>query len=314
MMSFQDFLEHSEALFRREVPGAGIMPFAKTHIFNLGTDEKVEDGIKDIWEDLKAEMTDRIPLPFPDTTCMSVVKNSTLEGQPPGWILDRIVEVPVHPLELEKLKKAMMPGDASPAQVEAAKKLKQKLVVIRFEEGSDVIVSWIIYWYGVVDGEMVLMTAPTTLLLDQLGGRTSPPIDSFLNNESMIVIKQATAISHPGNYVVQVTPALTPKEERRMAQGKGRPIRKTPHFIVVDHEILVGMNRKGGGEHASPVPHERRGHWRRLAEHCRHARMLGRDKVWVRPTYVGELAFSDEKNHYDVLMDFGKKGEEVLVR
>jgi hypothetical protein len=315
MMSFQDFLEHSEALFRREIPGAGTLPFSDTHIFNLGTDEKVEDGIKDIWEDLKAEMTDRIPLPFPDTTCMSMVKNSMVEGQPPGWILDRIVEMPALPHEIEKLKKCLMPGDASPAQIEAAKKLKQKLVVIRFEEGSDVVVSWNIFWYGVVEGQMVLTTAPTAQFLEQLGGRSSPPIDNFLNKESMIVIKQVTAISHPGNYVVQVIPDLTPKEERKTAQGKERPIRKRPHFIVVDHEVLTGMSRKeGDGTHASPVPHERRGHWRRLADRCRQARMLGREKVWVRPSYVGELEFSDGKNHYEVLMDFGKKGEELLVR
>ena len=315
MMSFQDFLEHSDARFRNEIRGAGTLPFSKTHVFNLGVDEKVEDGIKDIWDDLKAEMVDRVPLPFPDTSCMSIVKNSMAEGQPPGWILDRIVEVPPHPLEIENLKKSMMPGDASPAQVEAAKNLKQKLVVIRFEEGSDVIVSWIIYWFGVVDGEMVLMTAPTAQFLDQLGGRTSPVIESFLSKEAMIVIKQATAISHPGNYVVQVTPELTPKEKRKVAEGRERPIRKKQHFIVVDHDILSGMNRKDGdGTHASPVPHERRGHWRRLGDRCRQARMLGREKVWVRPSYVGELEFSDGKNHYEVLMDFGKKEETAAAR
>jgi len=84
-------------------------------------------------------------------------------------------------------------------------------------------------------------------------------------------------------------------------------MRKAPHFIVVDHDILVRMSGDHYGTHASPVPHERRGHWRRLAERCRHAKLSGKDKVFVRPTYVGERNFEDPKNKYEVLMDFGAK-------
>jgi hypothetical protein len=81
-----------------------------------------------------------------------------------------------------------------------------------------------------------------------------------------------------------------------------------PHFVVVDHDVLVGMSGRGAGqEHASPVPHHRRGHWMRLAERCREAKAAGKDRVWVRPTYVGDTEFSDLRNDYKVLMDFGKK-------
>jgi hypothetical protein len=308
MMTFQDFLEHAESLFKRDIPGAGLLPFSKTHIFNLGEDEKIEDGIKEIWEDLKADMAEQVPLPFKDTTCMSMVTASYMEGQPRGWILDRIVEVPIAAGEREYLKNTVLPEGSTPAQHALSGNVRQKFAIIRIEEFSPNVVSWLAYFFGSADGAIMLTAAPSRHLTEKLGGQSSPVLESFLLKESQVVIKQAAAISHPANYIVQVTPGLTPREARRMEQGRERPIRKKPHFIVVDHDILVSMNPKNpSGNHASPVPHERRGHWRKLAEHCRHARLSGREKTWVRPAYVGETEFSDGKNHYEVLMDFGKK-------
>lgn len=312
MMSFQDFLEHAEAVFKREIRGAGSLPFSKTHVFNLGRDEAIEDGIKEVWEDLKVDMAEKVPLPFSDTTCMSDVGGFPGDGEKRGWILDRIVEMSVTPLERQQLKKATFPYQATEAQRQAVQEVRQKFVVIRIEEGAENVVSWIIYWYGVVDGSMIMVATPTAQFLEYLGGRSSPIMDAYLDKESQAVIKQAAAISHPANYVVQVTPSLTPKEERKVAQGRERPIRKKPHFIVVDHDVLVTMNPRGTGAHASPVPHERRGHWRRLADHCRHARTQGKERIWIRPTYVGEMNFTDEKNRYEVLMDFGRKDLEAV--
>jgi len=306
-MTFQDFLEHAEAVFKKDVLGAGILPFSKTHVFNLGEDEKIEEGIREIWDDLKSDMTERVPLPFTDTTCMSVVP---APNGKPGWVLDRIVEVAVFQHEWEFLKKCSAPAGSTPAQQEAMKHLRQKFVVIRVEEGWDFISSCIIYFFGVVDGAVVMVVTPTKHMMEILKGESSPRMDAFLDKESHAVIKQASAISHPANYIIQVTPELTPKETRRVEAGRARPIRKKPHYIVVDHDVVVRMSR-GSGEHASPVPHERRGHWRRLAEHCRHARLGGKEKTWIRPTYVGETTFSDEKNKYEVLMDFGRPKEVV---
>jgi len=75
-------------------------------------------------------------------------------------------------------------------------------------------------------------------------------------------------ISHPMNYHVQVTPKLTPKEERKAAKGKYYNPQKRRHVLIVDHEVLIQM-REGDvdlhmGTHASPVPHHRRGHWKQL--------------------------------------------------
>jgi hypothetical protein len=128
-----------------------------------------------------------------------------------------------------------------------------------------------------------------------------------LGNEMVESCRYITAISHPGQYVVRVTPELSPRETRRRVAGKGTPREKAPHFLVVDHEVIVRMRREPGGAGVSPIPHERRGHWARLGERCRHARLLGKDKVWKRPTFVGERVWSDKKNLYEVLLDFGKK-------
>jgi hypothetical protein len=88
---------------------------------------------------------------------------------------------------------------------------------------------------------------------------------------------------------------------------------KTPHYLVVDHEVLVRMSGRTGETHASPIPHHRRGHWKRLAERCKYARQMGRDKVWVKETYVGEREFADSHNQYVVLMDFNRKPMETIA-
>jgi hypothetical protein len=51
----------------------------------------------------------------------------------------------------------------------------------------------------------------------------------------------------------------------------------------------------------------------RLAERCREARAGGKERVWVRPSYVGDRTFSDLKNDYSVLMDFGRKPELAIT-
>lgn len=138
--------------------------------------------------------------------------------------------------------------------------------------------------------------------------------DSVVNGERPEVHQQieyyakktnqlAVLISHPANYIVKETPLLTPHEERRVAKGKTFPDAKRPRYIIVDHDVLTGhlMPR---GTHKTPVPHQRRGHWMRLAERCVHAKAQGLEQVWVRPCYVGETDFETEGRRYQVLLDF----------
>jgi hypothetical protein len=48
-----------------------------------------------------------------------------------------------------------------------------------------------------------------------------------------------------------------------------------------------------------------------LAERCKAARAGGKDRVWIRETYVGERTFEDEKSRYEVLLDAKATGAEA---
>jgi len=310
-VSFQDFLEKSESLFRRRLPTQA-PPLRESHIFHLGDDEKVQELTDEIWPDLKEEMAEIVPLPFPDTTCVSRVPHpdGTL-----GWVLDRIVELPLGAQQREEFREKLF--SMSPeihAEVCAKDLPKRAYLIMRVEEDSDIVISWSTFYMGTRKDGFLLSSMPMYDTHDIVYSEgDGPAAKTFVNwamSESRPVLRQAALISHPMNYIVKVTPALTPKEERKVKAGAERPIRKSPHFIVVDHDILVTMNPAGPkGTHASPVPHHRRGHWKRLAERCRAARESGKLKVWVRPTYVGERVFSDEKHLYEVMLDFQKRPE-----
>lgn len=43
-----------------------------------------------------------------------------------------------------------------------------------------------------------------------------------------------------------------------------------------------------------------------MAERCRHAKLLGKDRVFVRPALVGDPTWKREKNFYEVLPDLSK--------
>lgn len=323
-MDFGSFIAHAEAVFRKALPDHRFLSFEKTHIFNMGEDEKVEAGIAEVWDDLKDDMKGGVSMPFKDMSCVSLVSNMWTNNGPKivlpnmrqKYIFDRVIEAKMTDSENETLKNAILPQNASAGAIEAAKHGPlQKLVIIRVEEGIESTVSWICYYYGVYEGGIMLTALPTSQMERDLGpALKDPKLQTWLTEESRPVIKQIAAISHPANYVVQVNPRLTDRETRRVASGKVFPAQKTQHYVVVDHDVLVQMSgREATGTHASPVPHHRRGHWMRLGERCREARAAGKERVWVRPTYVGDQEFADVRNEYKVMMEFGKK-QDLLSR
>lgn len=320
-MGFQDFLEHVDRDIRQlrnwiageprlKVNADEHLPeLSKTHLFHMGDDEDIVAAIRPIEQEIMDECREGIPMPFSDVACVSSVDVAGV----PRWIMDRVIlnpaSVPIEP-----------PEDMRQELEKKGRRVLQRLLVIRHSEydyvlmGKDVVIPsiWQL-WYVGVEGEKTFhMISAADPLYEAMFRNTNPGVDPFqafhrLAKESIPILEQLAAISHPQNYVVRVTPQLTPREARRAERGEPRPVRKSPHFIVVDHEVLSGMNRqRSTGTHASPVPHERRGHWRRLSERCRQARLLGRDKIFVRPSYVGERVFQDDKNQYEVLLDFGK--------
>ena len=119
---------------------------------------------------------------------------------------------------------------------------------------------------------------------------------------------RVTAISHPVFYVVEDQPILTPREERRSKKRGGAiPDRKRKRYVVVDHQGLETLRRPrrgdDGGLTSPTTPHERRGHWRRLAESCTKARAEGKTRTWIRPAIVGSTEWSDQRNKYRVILN-----------
>lgn len=318
MLRFAEFLAKAQRVFKEadwvdtelKVP-----PFEDTHVFLVGEDSDFNEALKEIDRDLKAELKEKVPMPFKDVAVVSLVRKpmdpkreaalhqTVREMYPneveasadlvrasgePVWVMDRLIEVDdSHPAVQEIIES---PGDVGFNTV------SQWFLMVRYHgvQGMDNRpMAWAFGYRGVGFGGEV--------------GVVSLAVAAPLVNEMCESVRYVAAISHPANYVVRVTPELTPKEKRRVSEGKMYPSDKTPHFIICDHEVIVRLRRDPVTHHASPVPHERRGHWARLAERCRHARLLGKDKVWKRPTFVGERTFRDEKNLYEVLLDFGKR-------
>jgi len=315
MISLGQFIESAHAAYKKiqesplELGPWRLPPLDQSHIFYLGEDEDFTSAIGDIRVDLHEEMQDGVPMPFRDVSVVTIVRKALNEGEeqklheaimggkaPPSrpimedgepvLIMDRLIEVgPENPA----IKEVIHWGGP-----EVVKIVKQWFVMSRFHGYpgfKSAPLAWSLGYVGIGPGGYV-----RTLTLEAV----RPMGQNIVSN-----LEQVAAISHPANYVVKVTPELSPKEARKVAAGKPRPPQKRSHFIVVDHEVLVGM-RRGEGTHASPIPHQRRGHWMRLGERCRHARLLGKNKVFVKETFVGERTWADPKNLYEVLPDFGK--------
>jgi len=302
-----DFLDHANATIRRYQGAEGLLglipEMKQSHVFYLDDIESVHDQLKDVTEDLHSEMETSIPFPFDDV--------SLIWKHDDRWNLARLLNDPPWYRELRtKTPVNVLSKDEGPQET-----LQHILAVhIATIEGGSMLVPVGMGYRGV---------APNAFGKKQIWSQqnfSSKALDIVCSGDRQLAqhvmqnvgkaslqwLEYLTAISHPMHYHVRVTPRLSPKEERRVASGKERPLAKAPHFIVVDHEVLVGMRQKPETSHQSPIPHERRGHWMRLAERCRHARLLGKERVWVRPTFVGEPTWGDEKNLYEVLFDFKK--------
>ena len=315
MISFGTFLEHAAARFEQERRNPGpwyhVPPLLESHIFWLGDDKDFYDHIIGARYDILDEMKERIPMPFKDLTCVSIVDSDSMKV----WTCDRIVEEP------EYLFKLFEGGEGKNRA--AAEKMKgQKLLIIRYQsmevDGKllpDPVFTWTIGYTGIVGDDVHFDLVPGRSLIDSgmMPGKKGKHSLSLvglwdsISKETKIILDEVVAISHPANYIVQVTPKLTPHEERRVASGRPRSGQKARHFIVVDHEVLVRMRKEPTETHASPVPHHRRGHWKRLSERCRHARLMGKERVFVRPTFVGDPKWTCEKNFYEVLPDMNEK-------
>jgi hypothetical protein len=325
MLRFNDFISKAHSAFEKQDDWRAkfgpemdfVVPLLKeSHIFLVGDDAEFNEALKEIDVDIREEMKDGVPMPFKDIAVCSLVSkpmepdrekelHDTVRRMYPGqvevsgdmvalsggpvWVMDRLIEISEDHPAVEEIQRAPGAIDMSTVQ--------QWFLMCRFHGVEGHITKPMVWAFGFrnvgLGGKINILTLATA---------------TPLGNEMAESCRYITAISHPAQYIVRVSPKLTQREQRRYEAGKGIPREKSSHFLVVDHEVIVGLRKDPVSTHASPVPHERRGHWARLAERCRHAKLLGNDKVWKKPTFVGERIWTDEKNLYEVLIDFGKKG------
>lgn len=302
-MTFQDFLESLTAKVRRELDTTSIrvipeelrlfgsIPklrelFESAHLFNLGEAEDLDQATRDLLPDLLEDCAEDVPAPFDNM----LVFFQTGKGWSCEWHLKPLAYLPSSVAGLSNLDRLRLLIDCSePLLPSPVFSVAAGFTMIAPQGGRP----------GVV--------FPAHTLARAMGyyRRPASEAESMLRVDVEKAILRVAVISHPANYIVSTTPALTPREERITRERGESPVRKRPHYIVIDREGLLRLNpatREPGGIHASPVPHSRRGHWRRLSERCAAARVAGRTKTWVPEAYVGEREFADEKNRYRVIL------------
>ena len=297
IMSFSDLMMHLDSVFSRaiEIPaldGLVVAPFEQSHVFHLGEELTLASAIDEVWSELRDEMKGRILMPFKDITIVVKVAASPLKALPyDTWVINRFREDDL-----------------------AAGGLRVFTYSVR-NAALYTLAQCFSYWH---DGEApdeedaFLAKMSELFVIDLRDQKVFPVKDGAAIKETMdntgSMMRAIALISHPAHYVVKVSPELTPREARRAREGCRVPAKK-PHFIVVDHDVLVDLRRGDDSvtdTHASPVPHQRRGHWRRLADRCKQAKLLRGDRVAVRPTLVGDRTFQAGRNMYDVQLEFGR--------
>ncbi len=117
-----------------------------------------------------------------------------------------------------------------------------------------------------------------------------------------LILHAVIYINYPAHIIIEETPQLTTKEQRQRDKAK-KPISafiRKPRVRVVTLEQLKIMRHAGGaGTHASPIPHQRIGHWRTLkSEKFINKRF---QRIWINDMQVGDLSWSDERTTYRVI-------------
>lgn len=263
--------------------------------FFLGDEEDADRAIDLIKDDLKRDLAVRIPFPFTEQVILVKTENNpafkvALEladsiGAPrPEWSATFVASIPGQ-------NDAMFCWDCS---------FFRKLGWFAVSGGAISL--------GLSDQpELRYLIGDMAVMFDPLRGKFVERKSWSKLQEGMFV-KSALAtayhlalICHPENYIVKETPLLTSHEAKRIESGKRFPDAKRPRYLIVDHDVLVGR-LKPHGTHASPIPHQRRGHWMRLAERCKHLRARGVDKVYVKDCNVGPSDFIVNNRRYQVLL------------
>jgi len=265
----------------------------QAHIFNLGDAEELDRAAQEILPDLIEECREDLPAPFPNM----LVFCETTRGWSCEWHLKAGPFLLPEVVDLSRLHQVRFLIDLSEPIIH----LPTLTVMAAYSMAPS------------QDRPGIILTPDTRRRGALYYGGTPETVGDGMAQDVFRGVIKVAVISHPANFVVRTSPKLTPHEERRRASKGIFPLQKKPHYIVIDHEDLLQLAPGGskGGTHRSPTPHARRGHWRRLADRCQHARASGKNRVWVGDTYVGETVFEDEKNRYEVILNRGVEASQT---
>jgi hypothetical protein len=316
-MTFDDFLEFFYARLRkyrevavkeghiqfgtRPVAPADFQRFldkvAEAHVFLMGAEGVIHETLRELSQDLIQDMAESLPMPFENLLMVSQESGG-------GWRAEWLYR----------------PG--GPRNAGEGTEVFYFDLFREAELREDIVQPWLGLHcdFSKRDADGTYTLALLEVEWEGSTGKTPPqvhPPSSILASEVSATLGIAghalmscTAISHPYLYIVDTRPELTPREAR-LTQKNGRlPDRKRPRYIVVDRTGFEEMRRPAlGGTHASPIPHERQGHWRRLSERCTRARAEGRTRTFVRDAIIGETEFKDGRATYRLVFDLKSLSE-----
>ena len=122
----------------------------------------------------------------------------------------------------------------------------------------------------------------------------------LMGTEAIVSTAILAYLAATPDYPVEVRPTHEPTpREAKTARLKPWLREDLAHVLLVDPHRVGDYGHPSStertGTHASPRPHQRRGHWRRLVEHGR--------RVWVRPSWVGAREWTHEGATYRVLVE-----------
>ena len=105
---------------------------------------------------------------------------------------------------------------------------------------------------------------------------------------------------------VEVMPVKQPKLS---PLNKDKPWRRAtgPRILFLDR--MPTTEAESTGTHASPKPHQRRGHWRELSHPRYRHHPQYKQKIWVKPSFIGPEQAEYEGNLYRLI----KPLDELLV-
>lgn len=128
-------------------------------------------------------------------------------------------------------------------------------------------------------------------------------VGTFIQTVQAMHIWLKESDKHP----VEVTPVK--QNTKKTALNKNAPWRRAtgPRILFLDR--MPTTQTESTGTHASPKPHQRRGHWRELSHPRYRHHPQYQQKIWVKPSFIGPEQAEYEGNLYRLI----KPLDEILA-